>query len=208
MPTVLVFGLLAGGIAWYLKAVERVMENHASLSKISDSDLETIIDIHRDCFTETRIKNLSLYFSKYYDVPETVAKEEAKKLAQKDSSKERKFFRTLKNVGLMREKGTIIGMYNCEPEHLVTKGAMMVYNVCLRSDRRGQGLGKQLMHDAIDHCKKPGMKLALTVYQYDKKVINFYKRLEFTQIDDLEDWDNEFDYFNKILMEYQPSAKQ
>lgn len=205
ITSLLVLGVLAALVFWYLRSSTRVLvfESHDPLRQgLSEADFKELLQIHRDCFWDTKKEQLRLYFMKYDALDSPSATRKAQAILDKLSPDQEKDFGSLVNVYMMRDRGQIIGMFNCHEEDQVTNGSMMVFNVCVRKDKRGQGYGNELMLHALDKCARPGRDITLTVYKDDTKVVNFYKGLEFEIISDLHDWDHLFPFFNKVLMKY------
>ena len=183
------------------------IEHHANLRGLNSEDLARVIAIHDDCFAETNRKNLVLYLKTYRKWDDAKARTQVERILMRQAAKKNEFFKNLSNIALMRDNGTIIGMYSCTEEHQLTQGSMMINNVCLQRNRRGRGLGNRLMEDALTWCRRPGKAMTVTVYKYDTPVLNFYDRLHFKIIDHLESWGEEFNFFNKVLMEFKKEEK-
>ncbi len=200
----------AGGAYFWTKAQRKsdlTFSNHNPLrSGMKDSDFKELMSIHQDCFDESRRQNLIRYFIKYQSLDKMLAERRANQAMQeaKEDAEER-FAKTI-NAFVVREDNKLLGMFNCRYEDQVTAGSMMIFNVCVRKDKRGQGYGERIMAHAIEQCKKPAQDLTLMVYKDDTKVVNFYKNLNFKIISELNEWDQQFSYFNRYLMKYEATV--
>ena len=155
-------------------------ESHNPLKQgLSDKDFQELYAIHRDCFEEAKRKNLTLYFMKYEHMEKIFAAIKADQVISDSKRESEKSFANHINAFVAREGGEILGLYNCREEEQATHGSMMVFNVCVRKEKRGQGYGAQLMAHAVQQCARPGKAITLTVYKDDTKVVEFYKKLDF-----------------------------
>ncbi len=178
-------------------------ENHDPLhDNMSPTDLHELFTMHQDCFAEAKKVNLRLYLMKYKGLDSILAGRQADKVIASGQGDEEKNFGDMVNAFVMRDRGKLIGYFNCREENEATHGSIMVFNVCVRKDKRGQGYGKELMLHSFDKCTRPGKDLTLTVYKADTKVVDFYKDLGFEIVSSLEEWEHLFPYFNKYLMKY------
>lgn len=183
-----------------------VFESHNPLREnLSNADLKKLFVMHEDCFAESRRENLRRYFMKYNGLDSTLAAKKADQVIESSSADQEKNFGDIVNAFVLRDKGELIGFFNCREDTEVTHGSIMVFNVCVRKDKRGQGYGEQLMRHSFETCIKPGKDFTLTVYKDHTKVVNFYKDLQFEIISNLDEWDHVFPYFNKYLMKYKPA---
>ena len=205
----LTFVALMSFFAWkkFLPSARVIsFEYHEPLSKdLSSSDFDTLFKFYEGCFEETKVQNLQRYLMKYKGLDAEHAKAFVHKTLSKTTLEDKKkSFGEMKNAFVMRDRGELIGLFECREETELTRGSIMVFNVCVREDRRGQGYGNELMYHSFKHCIKPGRDLTLTVYKDHEKVVNFYKDLGFKIISNLDEWDHLFPYFNKYLMRYEP----
>ncbi|MBI2603434.1 MAG: GNAT family N-acetyltransferase [Deltaproteobacteria bacterium] len=190
-------------VAYYFRGPSLQYDFYSSLDKeISDGDYHTVLAIHRDCFDESRKKNLVRYFQKYGGDDLATAQVRSESFQANYSKEQLKSFRNTVNVYVVREKQDIIGLFNCREETELTNHSMMVFNVCLKPSKRRKGLGPLMMKEAIEKCPQPGQDFTLLVYKDDTYVVDFYKKLNFEIISDLKEWDDQFPYFNKYLMIY------
>ena len=116
----------------------------------------------------------------------------------------RESFQDTDNPSVLMWNNTPIGLYSCREDNDLTDSSIMIFNVCLTASKRGKGIGKLLMLDAVKHCKKPGQDLTLLVYKDDTDVIALYKKLGFKHIEPSKMWPESFAYFNKFLMKFSP----
>jgi len=180
-------------------------KNHDPLSQgLNKQDFNDIYAVYRDCFEETKRKNLVLYLMKHRGLNRKSAVAQANTLMSDWKDEAEKNFAHIRNAYLVRENGKLLGMYSCREEQPATHGAMMIFNVCVRKEKRGQGYGARIMAHAIENCPQAGEEITLTVYKEDTKVVDFYQDLDFEIIDNLDDLDDQFPYFNKYLMRYRP----
>jgi GNAT superfamily N-acetyltransferase len=179
---------------------------------ISAADLGKLISLLQECFEEDRRKNLynyyieiqhpqsDEYFRKYLRDKVEGSIHQAR-LTKKSS------FRLKKDVTVLKKGAEFIGLYSCADERDITHGSRMIYDVCLTAKMRGKGLGKSLMIHAMDHCQQAGKDLTLTVYKDNTPAIALYKKLNFSIVPMPSEAGDEFEYFNKYLMVYQPAQK-
>jgi ribosomal protein S18 acetylase RimI-like enzyme len=186
-------------------------ETFALLSedKILAMDLQKVIELHQGCFEEDRRKNLYNYYLqiKYPHSDEyfrSYLKEKVEQSLQQSRLGRKSSFRQMQNVTILKKGADIIGMYNCVPETTITHGSVMIYNVCLADKMRGKGIGKNMVQHAIDRCAEPGKELALTVYKDNYATVGLYKKLKFAIATMPAEVNEDFEYFNKYLMIYQP----
>ncbi len=197
-------GILGAALASYLKS-QRVLsfESHDPLRKdLNDRDFKFLFQIHQDCFAKAKKDNLRRYFMKYESLDAGIASKKADYIIASSDKDREQNFGEMPNAFIMRDRGDLIGLFNCHEENEATHGSMMVFNVCVRKDKQGQGYGRELMKHAIEKCSHPSKELTLSVYKDDTKVVNFYKDLNFTIISNLDEWDHLFPFFNKYLMKY------
>lgn len=178
-------------------------ENHNPMrADMNERDLRELFMMHKDCFADAKKENLRLYFMKYKSLDSVLAAQQADQVIANMKPEEEKSFGDMVNAFVMRDRGELIGFFNCREEDEVTHGSIMVFNVCVKKERRGRGYGKELMLHSFEKCIRPGKDLTLTVYRDDTKVVNFYKELGFEIVNNMEQWDHLFPYFNKYLMKY------
>ena len=76
----------------------------------------------------------------------------------------------------------VIGAIMCG--HDVRRG--YIYHTCVRADRQGEGIGRALVEAALDALKAEGIhKVALVVFDRNKKGNTFWEKLGFTTREDL-----------------------
>lgn len=195
--------LAALGYYVFLRGPELIYDVHRTLEEgISDPDYHTVLRIHRDCFDEQRRKNLIRFYQKYGGDDLYTAKAKSEGFLANYSKEQVSNFRKTQNIYIVSEKQEIIGLFNCREENEVTKGSIMIFNVCLKSSKRRKGLGARIMKTAIEKCSKTGKDLTLLVYKDDAYVVDFYKKLNFEIVSDLKEWDDQFPTFNKYLMKF------
>lgn len=200
---------LGGLSAYYFYSQTRQLSftRHHPLSEgLSEGDFDEVFQNHQDCFLKAKESNIKNYLMKYQGLDAIAAEKQMRKVLKGMMKDQKSFVGKSKNSYVMRDRGKIIGHFNCIDELEVTKGTVMIYNVCVKKDKRGQGYGNELMKHAFEVCPKEGKDLTLFVYKNDKKVVNWYKTLGFEIISDLEEWDESFPHFNKYLMKYKKSA--
>lgn len=178
-------------------------ESHDPLSEnTSEKDLKELFTMHQNCFAEAKRKNLTLYFMKFKGLDSILAARQADRVIAESNEDHEKGFGEMQNAFVMRDRGELIGYFNCREENEATHGSIMVFNVCVKKEKQGQGYGKELMKHSFKACMHPGKDLTLTVYKDDTKVVNFYKDLNFEIVNNLEQWEHLFPFFNKVLMKY------
>lgn len=184
-------------------------ESHADLTQLSTNEFNALLEIHRGCFEETRRKQLALFFARQSGKSPLLEKARADTAIANSRLTYRDDLRKTKNVFIAKdEDGGPIGLFNCREDNEITDHSVMVFNVCLKKDMRGKGLGNVLMHHAIEHCRQPGRDLSLTVYQDDAYVLDFYRKLNFHTHPMSADHQKDFQFFNKVLMIYNPDLPQ
>lgn len=202
--------MFLGGVLWLFlprikTPLDRVLtfESHDPLGKdMSDADLKALFQMNEDCFKEMRRKNLTLFLQKYSGLDSVFAQKRADKLMENIAKDLPKDFASIDNAYVMRDRGQLIGYFSCKEENKLTHDSIMVFNVCVKKEKRGQGYGKELMLHSFKNCMKPGKDFTLLVSKDDTKVINFYKDLNFEIVSSLEEWEHLFEFFNRYLMKY------
>jgi ribosomal protein S18 acetylase RimI-like enzyme len=180
-----------------------------SEEKISSQDLQKVLELHQECFEGDRRKNLlNFYLQVKYphsdEYMRSYLKEQVESSMQQARLNRKAFFRQKQDVTLLRQGSEIIGLYSCAREEKASHGSMMIYDVCLTEKKRGKGIGKNMMVHAIEQCAKGGKDLALTVYKDNEATVALYKKLKFVIVPMPDEVSEDFEYFNKYLMRYQP----
>lgn len=199
----LILTLGLGGVyaLWSKPKLEFAYYKTLAAELISDADYRKLIEIHRDCFEETKRRNLLKYLTKY-QAQSFNLDQKVNRMIEEGRLEQIETFHNTKNVYVTKLDSQIIGLFNCREEQEITDSSMMIFNVCLRTGMRGKGFGEQMMHHAHQNCRRDSRDITLTVYKDDEKVVNFYKKLNYSIVSNLEAWDHDFTYFNKYLMKW------
>lgn len=200
---------------FYLFKKDYSFKYYETLENLANDELNKLISIHEDCFKATKISNLEKYFTEIRDHKREIATQLVKHQIDKQDKNKTSRFKRMTNYHILYENNDMIGFYSCEEEEesnlkapRETRGNVIIYDVCLTSSKRGKQIGNKLMGDAMKECYVKGKKIMLTVYQYHKKVVDWYKRLNFNIISDLSEWSEDFNYFNKYLMEHREDKNE
>ncbi len=208
---------VVGALLWHfdkLGSANLRFQTYALFSEqnISAAELSKVIALHEECFENDRRKNL---FNYYLEVQHPHSDESFRKylrervetIIQEGRLQKKSIFRRKENVTLLRKGSELIGLFSCAPEQRISHGSSMIYDVCLASKMRGKGLGQQLMEQAIRQCQEVGKDLTLMVYKDNTPAIALYKKLNFSLVPMPGEAGDDFEYFNKYFMVFQPRQK-
>ena len=165
-------------------------------------DYQKVKDLHSQCFSTVRRKNLINYYTQQQQINDEFSK---KKLEQQVDS----FLKNLQdsfihtsNITLLSQGSEIIGIYSCSNDYRFFGNDAMIWNLCLDEKHRGQGKGRTLAKHAISRCKKDYDNLLLTVEKENITAQNLYQSLGFQKIDWPQGKPVGLEFFNKILMKH------
>jgi len=205
----------AGAGLWYAGGFQPDLSITArkNLGKdmISEEDFNTLITLHSECFDPEKRTYLNRYLTevKYPDASEKIKAMIHKRVEDfilEGHQKKKDYMRDTQNVAWASLNGDMVGLYNCRTDEELTRGSMMIFNVCVTRKARGQGVGTALMKHAIESCQRPGRDLTLTVYEDNAPAISLYKKLGFKVVTPDRQPDDPYMSYSKLLMKYSPGA--
>ena len=214
-----IFALLCFGIFFYFsdayirKQITFTTYDDLTLKNISKEESDRAVDVHTSCFDDNRRKKLTAFYMRTNEIGKVYDKrsfEERLNRYLKEDDKEKynyfKEFREEQTVTLVRYKGDIIGLYTCDTETKIIENSRAIWDLCLTKTMRGKGISHLIVEHAIKTCSSPGMDLALVVYKDDKVAQSLYKKHSFKFKEPRYSLEDEFNYYDKFLMKYEPDS--
>ena len=204
--------LIAGGLyskGFFDSPLDFTSRPNLGKDMISESDFVRLVELHNECFDPDKRKHLKDYLLtvKYphanQQISDLVGRRVEDYVRQGHESK-LEYMRETENVTWVSKNKEMLGLYNCRTDEDVTRGSVMIFNVCVAKKARGQGIGTALMNHAIANCKKPGQDLTLTVYTDNQPAIHLYKKLKFQIVSPDREPEDGFFMYRKHLMKYVP----